>query len=279
MYSSIFAQAPFKVPETPEELGVLVEQMMKNIRAIKTAKFKFIKNERIMGEKGLVKSEQLIKQNVNPRKIYMKILTGNNSGTELLYVDGANDNKALVSSGKYVPTISLGLRSSLVTNKQRHTLNELGFKYTGDLIYDAFVKFKNKAAEFSKYEGTVVFDNRQCHKIKLDNLDYKLMDYTVLNGDNLINIALKYKLDEYSLLEYNPSVKGVMDVKPGQVIKIPPTFSKSVIMYVDAKTLLPVYQKIYDLNGLVAEYEYHDVQINVPIPDEEFTKDFKEYGF
>ena len=273
------AQNDFKVPQTQEELGQLVEQMMKNIRAIKTAKFTFIKNERIIGEKELVKSEQIVKQNVSPRKIYMKILKGNNSGTELLLVDGVNENKAFVSAGKYVPTVSLGIRSKLVMDKQRHTLNELGFKYTGDLIYDAYVRYKHKAEEYAKYEGQVDYDGKKCHKIKLDNLEYKLNDYTVLKGENLINIALKYKLDEYSLLEYNPSLKGVMDVKPGQVIKIPPTFSKSVIMYVDVKTLLPVYQKIFDLNGVVAEYAYQNLQINVPIPDEEFTKDYKGYGF
>ena len=50
-------------------------------------------------------------------------------------------------------------------------------------------------------------------------------------------------------------------------------------MYVDAKTLLPVYQKIFDEKGLIGEYEYHDLQINVPIPDEEFTKKYKGYGF
>ena len=38
-------------------------------------------------------------------------------------------------------------------------------------------------------------------------------------------------------------------------------------------------RKIIDINGFVAEYEYHDLQINVPIADEEFTKKYKEYGF
>jgi LysM repeat protein len=277
--SVAFAQENFKAPQTQEELGLLVEQMMKNIRAVKTAKFNFIKNERIMGQKEIVKSEQVVKLNTSPRKVYLKILKGHRSGTELLLVDGVNGNKALVSAGKYVPTVSLGVRSPMVTELQRHTLDELGFKYTGDLIYDAYVRYKHKAAEYAKYEGFIDFDGRKCHKIKLDNPEYKLTDYTVQEGDNLIKIARKNKLDEYSLLEYNPSVKGYMDIKPGQVIKIPPSFSKSVVMYVDVKTLLPVYQKVYDLIGLMAEYEYRNLQVNVPIADEEFTKDFKEYGF
>jgi len=277
VYSSIFAQENFKLPENQEELGVLVEQMMTNIRGVKTARFRFVKNERY--EKKIVKSEQLVKMNVSPKKIYMKLLKGPHSGTELLFVQGANDGKALVSAGSFVPTISLSPFSSLVRDQQRHTIYELGFLYTGDLIYDAYTRYKGKANEYAKYEGLIDFDGKKCHKIFMDNKEYKLSDYTVKEGEDLIKIARRLKLDEYSLLEYNPSVKGYTEVKAGQVIKIPDTFSKSVLLYVDAKTLLPVYQKIVDINGFVAEYEYHDLQINVPIADEEFTKKYKDYGF
>jgi len=275
--SNTFAQENFKAPATPEELGVLVEQMMTSIRGVKTAKFRFVKNERY--EKKIVKSEQLVKINVNPKKIYMKLLKGPHSGTELLYVQGANDGKALVSAGSFVPTISLSPFSSMVRDQQRHTIYELGFLYTGDLIYDAYTRYKGKANEYAKYEGLIDFDGRKCHKIFMDNQEYKLSDYTVKEGEDLIKIARRLKLDEYSLLEYNPTIKSYTEVKPGQIIKIPDTFSKSVLMYVDAKTLLPVYQKIVDINGFVAEYEYHDLQINIPIPDEEFTKGYKGYGF
>jgi hypothetical protein len=275
--SNIVAQENFKVPTTPEELGVLVEQMMTNIKAVKTAKFRFVKNERY--DKKIVKSEQLVKLNVNPKKIYMKLLKGPHSGTELLYVQGANEGKALVSAGSFVPTINLSPFSSMVRDQQRHTIFELGFAYTGDLIYDAYTRYKNKVMDYAKYEGLVDFDGRKCHKIFMDNKDYKLNDYTVKEGEDLIKIARRLKLDEYSLLEYNPSIKGYTEVKPGQVIKIPDTFSKSVLIYVDAKSLLPVYQKIVDINGFVAEYEYHDLQINMPFADEEFTKGYKGYGF
>ena len=44
--STVFAQTAFKEPKTQEELAELVESMMKSIRAVKTAKFTFVKNER-----------------------------------------------------------------------------------------------------------------------------------------------------------------------------------------------------------------------------------------
>jgi outer membrane lipoprotein-sorting protein len=265
------------IPEMEEVLADMVEQMMTNIRAVKTAKYHLIKNERYEGK--IIKSEQEIKQNVNPMKVYLKILKGPHSGTELVYVKGKNEDKALVSAGSVVPTISLSLFSPLVRDKQRHTLYELGFLYTGDLIYDSYLKYKDKAEEYTTYEGTIMFDNRTCHKVTLDNKEYKLKDYTVQEGENLIKIARRLKLDEYSLLEYNPSVKDYTAVKPGQVIKIPDTFCKKVIMYIDAKTFLPVYQKTFDQNGFVAEYEYRKLHVNILIPDKEFEKDYEGYGF
>lgn len=273
----VSAQNDFKVPETEEELGHLVEQMMTSVRGVKTAKFKFVKNERYEGK--IVQSEQIVKLNVNPKKIYMKLLKGPHSGTELLYLHGQNENKALVSAGSMVPTISLSPFSSLVREKQRHTIYELGFTYTADLIYDAYVKYKHKAKEYAKYEGLVDFDGRKCHKITLDNKEYKLYDYVIKEGEDIIKIARRLKLDEYSVLEYNPSIKGYTEVKAGQVIKLPPTFCKSTTMYVDVKSLLPVYQKCMDEKGVVAEYAYHNLQVNVPIAEEEFTRDYKDYGF
>ena len=50
-------------------------------------------------------------------------------------------------------------------------------------------------------------------------------------------------------------------------------------MYVDVKSYLPIFQRLFDNKGVVAEYEYRDLQINPTIPEEEFTKGFKEYGF
>jgi outer membrane lipoprotein-sorting protein len=273
----VSAQATFKIPETEEELGQLVEQMMVSVRTVKTAKFRFVKNERYEGK--IVKSEQLVKLNVNPKKVYMKLLKGPHSGTEVLFLVGKNDNKAVVSAGSMVPTISLSPFNSLVRDKQRHTLYELGFSYTADLIYDAYVKYKHKAKEYAKYEGLIDYDGHKCHKITLDNKEYKLYDYTVKEGEDIIKIARRLKLDEYSILEYNPSVKDYSQVHAGQVIKLPLTFCKSTTMYVDAKSLLPVYQKCSDEKGLVAEYEYHELQVNIPIAEEEFTEKYKEYGF
>ncbi len=277
-YTTSFAQLTPKgdVP-TLEEMTIIFDKMMVAISNVKTAKFRMVKNERYDGK--IVQSDQLVKQNVNPLKIYMKITKGPNSGAEVLYIQGANNGNAYVNASSFLPTLSLDPRGSLVNEKQRHTMFELGFAYTGDLINDAYHRYKNKAAEYSTYGGIIKWDNRDVYKITLDNKEYKIKDYTVLAGEDLVKIARKLKLDEYNIRELNPSISSYTSVKAGQVIKIPETFTKSVIMYVDTKTFLPIYQKMTDLKGVVGEYEYHDVIINSGITEEEFTKAYKGYSF
>lgn len=267
---------------TYEECVDVIEKMNKSVKAIKTMKCKFLKNERYNGK--IVVSEQIFKLNTNPRKVYMKILKGPNSGTEVIFIPTENKGEARVSAGKFVPTISLSPFSSLMRDKQRNTIYELGYNYTGNVIYKNFEKYKARGPELYKsgsfkYDGIIDFDGKKCHKVTIDNREYKILEYKVLKGETFRTIAQKLLLDEYNLVELNPSVKDGYKLKEGQVIKVPSDFCKMVIMYIDVKTNLPVYQKIYDNTGLMGEYTYLDLMINTPIADEEFTTDFKEYGF
>lgn len=269
-------------PPTYEEFVDVIEKMNKTVKSIKTMKCRFLKNERYKGK--IIVSEQTFKLNVNPKKVYMKILKGPNSGTEVLFIPAENKGEARVSAGKYIPTISLSPFSSLMRDNQRNTIYELGYGYTGSVIYKNFEKYKAKGPElfklgWSKYEGIIDFDGKKCHKVTIDNKEYKILDYKVLKGETFRTIAQKLLLDEYNLVEKNPSVKDGNKLTEGQVIKVPSDFCKIVTLYIDVKTNLPVYQKIWDDVGLMGEYTYLDLLINPPIADEEFTTGYKEYGF
>ena len=141
-----------------------------------------------------------------------------------------------------------------------------------------FASYKHKINEFMKNEGVIKWDNRDVYKIILDNKDYALVDYTVLAGEDLIKIARKKKVSEYNLMELN-SLRNFYSLKAGQVIKVPITYSKRIIVYIDKYNFLPVYQELYDNKGLLATYEYHNLLINPVIADEEWTKNYKGYGY
>ncbi|HRA60945.1 MAG TPA: DUF1571 domain-containing protein, partial [Bacteroidia bacterium] len=215
---------------------------------------------------------------VNPFKCYLKIAKPN-EGAEVLYVKGTNNNNALVNPNAF-PYINLNLDpyGDILRTDQHHTIHELGFVYTGELLKDAHDRYKAKIDEFMKNEGIIKWDGRDVYKIVLDNKEYKLLDYTVLPGEDLIKIARKKKVGEYNLLELN-GLKSFTSVKAGQVIKVPITYAKRIVVYIDKLTYLPIYQELYDTKGLMATYEYHNLVVNPVIAEEEFTKGYKGYGY
>ena len=270
--TSLFSQnAP-----TVEEYGEIIEKMMTEIKSLKTLKYTFIKNERYEGK--IVESEQLVKQNVSPKKIYMKLIKGPNSGTELWFEPGKNKGNARVSRSSFIPTISLSPFSDLVRDKQRNTLYELGFDYMGGLIYQNYLKYKDKGADlikdgWAKYDGIIKYEGRNCHKVTMTDKNYKIVDYTVLQGESLRSIAKKLLLDEYGLIELN----GKGSIKVGQVIKVPTTFCKEILVYVDELTFLPMYIKVWDDKGLAGEYAYKNLILNPTFAADEFSEDGSMY--
>jgi hypothetical protein len=43
--------------------------------------------------------------------------------------------------------------------------------------------------------------------------------------------------------------------------------------------MLPISTSIFDEAGLFESYDYYDLELNKPIPVNEFKRDFKGYGF
>ncbi len=278
-YLSLCAQDEEPTPNvtSKEEMTLVFTKMEKAIKNVKSAKFRLVKKERWNEKYSQI--DESIKQNVKPLKIHIKVVKGPIKGTEILYNTGQNEGKAYVKISAYTPTVNLDPLGVIINEKQRHTLFELGVAYYGNKIYETYQKFKEKPSEYAIYGGIVKWENCDAYKFTLDNKDYKIKDYVVLDGEDIIKIADKLQLDEYTILELNPTIKNYSDVKVGQSILIPSSFAKTVVVYIDAKSFLPVYQKISDSKGLVGEYEYCELIINPIILDEEFTKAYKGYSF
>jgi hypothetical protein len=81
------------------------------------------------------------------------------------------------------------------------------------------------------------------------------------------------------MLENNPKHDSYSAVKEGDVIKVPNYYSKLTLLLIDKEYLLPVNNKVFDDKGLFETYEYYDMEVNKPIDQQEFTKNFKGYNF
>lgn len=249
---------------------------MATIDGIKTLSFKMDKTERIKGK--MVAGSQDVKLNVKPFQVYLKVHVPN-KGAEVLYREGENNGNAKVNPNAFpYLTLNLDPDGSILRKGQHHSVKELGFGYTGDLLNHVYNKYKSKINEYVKVNGEITYDGRKCWNVTLTNKEYKIETYTVQAGENILQIARKLRLDEYSLLELN-DIKSFDDVKAGQTIKVMNSLCKQIEMYIDQENYLPLYQKLYDEKGLMAVYEYSNLKINPTFKPEEFTENYEGYKF
>ncbi len=258
-----------------QDIHEMFAKMMVSIENIKTVSFHLDKTERVKGK--MAPGSQDVKLNVKPFKVYLKVQVPN-EGAEVLYIEGQNKGNAKVNPGGWLPNVNLDPDGSILRKDQHHSVKELGFTYTGDLINFVYNKFKSKINDYVSINGDIIFDGRECLTVTLTNKEYKIETYTVKAGEDIIKIARKLRLDEYALLELN-DIKDFDDVKAGQSIKVPNSLCKKIEMYIDKENYLPLYQKLFDEKGLMATYEYTNVKINPHFHADEFSAEFKDYDF
>jgi hypothetical protein len=252
----------------------IVMKSLKTIDEVKTLKYNLKITER--GKKGFNYYQSSVKFQKKPRKIYLYI-----KGIEVLWVEGTNKGKALVKPNSF-PYFNLNLDplGDLMRQDQHHTLNEMGYDYFGSIIGYSVKKIGDKFAEVFHLVGEEKINNRLCYKIIIDNKDFGYVDYKIGEGESITSIARKLHVCEYMILEKNKKFKDYFDIlKPGEIIKVPNWYCRKVEMYIDKFYFLPISLKIDDDKGLFEEYNYHFLQVNPKIEDEEFTRDYKDYKF
>ena len=51
------------------------------------------------------------------------------------------------------------------------------------------------------------------------------------------------------------------------------------VLYIDKQYFVPLVTRVYDDKGLFESYEYLNLKVNPEIPEEEFTRKYKDYHF
>jgi outer membrane lipoprotein-sorting protein len=241
--------------------------------ALGTASFDLKIAERCNGK--MRNSSSHVKLQRSPQKIYMKL-----NGPELLYVKGANDNKVLVNpAGFPYVDINLDINSATLHKDQHHTISEVGFDFLNEIIKDAVARTGPKFEEYFKYDGVELWNAIPCYKVTITDASYKFTTYSAAKGESLISIARKLKLSEYKLGELNSMTDYDTPFKAGKVLIVPTSYARITELLVDQKSWLPLCTKVYDNTGLFETYEYVNLRINPVFATDEFTRNFKGYGF
>ena len=124
--------------------------MIKSIDEHNHVEFVMVRNER--NEKGFTNGKFYAKVQNEPFKLYIKNDIPK-KGSEILYIKGENNDKALVNPNSF-PYISIFLapESSLLLAGGHHCVKETGFKLMSDMFKQYRKNYGNKLYEVIEYE-------------------------------------------------------------------------------------------------------------------------------
>ena len=271
--NNLFAQ------EADSETKTIVTKVLENVKKGRGYTYIMKGFERIPGKTEYRVTEVLTKVNVTPKKIYTKVLSSPNKGTEMLYVNGERDNKVLVKAG-ILPSLKLSPLNSLLTKEQHHSVLSSGFMFFYKLVSEG-VKRAEEKNEFNtvfKLAGEVTFDGKKCYKLTIEDPTYAITTYKGVKGDNPFSLSQKLLVPEFSIQEIN-NIKYIDDDLEGKTIKIPTSYAKKSVIYIDKDTFYPIYQEMSDSKGIFEKYEFTNLKISPTFAADEFTDDFSAYNF
>lgn len=251
----------------------LVIAMVDSIKKIKSYEFSLKALERV--EKGeYVHAESYVKLNVHPKALYFR---NEKKKISIMYVAGANDNKALVKAKMLMnTTLSLDPYGNMMRKNQHYTIHELGYDFFAKALTTALLKDKEHIAQNLKFVQKKVIQGKNCLGLLYDDPKFTYIKYTVEKNESLTSIATKFNVSEYLLRLKNDLHSFYGNIKTGKVLDIPSNYCKSILLYLDETNLLPVTVSVYDDIGLFENYEYSNVQTNKKFGINDFGKFYKD---
>lgn len=253
----------------------LVRQMFARTKEINSMTYTMKKKERIM--ETMPSQETEVKLNLHPFKVYLKQKSPK-SGLEVLYIQGTNNNKALINTNGF-PWVNVHLdpMGSTMRENQHHTLFESGYSHLMSILEHLTTKYQKDLETMITKSGPVQWDGHSCWIITFTNPNFRYTSYKVQKGEDVLSIARKFKLSEHMILEKN-GLSDFYNVE-GRSLEVPNDYSPKLELYIDQSRLIPLVMKVYDEKGLYEYYEYSNVKLNPTFSADEFDKNNEKYGF
>jgi len=255
----------------------VLEQMFDSVYALKYTQFEMLAQERIAGE--MKKSHSLGIIQYQPRKIFIRGFDEENTLlNEILFVQGQNGNKALISPNGF-PYFNLNLDplGSTMRNNHHLTILEAGGRYLVDMLRLGLHDYLSKEDHIND-RFKVFYENKDEIKVVLDNRDYGIIEYEVIKSQTVREFCFSRGIPEYKLIELNDV--GISDgLETGQKLKIPNMYAKKFELIIRESDYVPLQVRIFDDLGLFAEYKYLEFNTNPQIDDLTFSSDNPAYTF
>lgn len=268
--------------ESPKEVShehfkdfKLITDMLDSAKKVSFLRYNMKSIERI--ETGYATATTKVKLQCHPRKSY---LLNTDNKLEVLYHETELGTKALVKPHVFPYfTLSLDPRGNIMRKNQHFTILDIGFDFTARTIAIALSKEKDQIAKHLTHVGKVEKNKMMCHLLIYENTEFSYNDYTVGHKETVSSISGKFTVNDYMLRCKNKLYDDYGYLKEGSIVKVPTFYCKKAVFYVDEKTMLPISVSIYDEVGLFESYDFFNLEVNKPVPNSEFQRNFKGYGF
>jgi outer membrane lipoprotein-sorting protein len=266
----------FTNSNSSEGLRILKEMINKS-RSVRSLRLTMLMKERV--GKGFVIKKSDFKVIYKPQKIYLR-QEYPNKGLEVLYVEGQNENKAVVSLKSFPwAVLNLDPIGSLMRKGQHHSIFKSGFDFFVGALDNLCKKYNGDIDNMLIYEGTVTYAGIECYKIDVNNSHFTYKPYQVEAGDNLERISGKLNICDYMVAEKNPKISAYDEIKPGTQLMVPSDYGKKFTIYIDKKKMIPAGISVFDDVGLFEEYTFVDVTLNPSFSLTDFDANNPEYSF
>ena len=255
----------------------LIDKMIKAIDDHNQMEFKMYRSER--SKNGFTDGKFYAKLINKPYKLYIKNFKPK-PGSEILYIKGQNDDKALINPNSFPYfSISLDPDNNLLLAGGHHSLREAGFTLFSNMFKLYKVNYGEELYNRITYHGMFKWNDRVCYKISIDYPDYSTKKYTPKKGETLYSISRDQLLNIGKLREYNVKYDDDDILDESDEIIIQNVYAKKAVIFIDNENYFPIYQLIYDEEGLYEKYQYVDLNLDISFKSEEFTRDYSEYNF
>ncbi len=268
----IYAQQ-IKYPIDTSNCQTLIQSMFDSIYALEYSEFEMISYERIDGVMEQNHASGIIQY--TPRKAFLRAYNSENEiSNEILYLEGANNNDALISPNGF-PYFNLNLNpiGSLMRKGRHLTILDAGGRYLADMLKTSMV---NSSALYQFEEITV---SPGITKLIINNLNYGFISHTLREEGSLREHCHTLGIPEYKVLEINQDIDNYDYLKPGQIIQIPNQYAKRLEITIRESDFVPMHIKIFDDEGLFSEYEYIYFNSNPVITTQTFSENNPAYTF
>lgn len=257
--------------QTPAEV---IDKMIAASQRVKTLKYHLVFMERKRnGEMAL--GEMDVKLQRSPFSVYL-YLTKPGKGAEILYVRGS---KALVNPHVFpYITWTLDPNSPLMRRGKHHSLDECGFDYIAGMLQKSLLEDRIGFNQRSRVQP-ILYRQKKCIQVTIDHPGFGYIDYRVKAGEDLIRIARQQHIGEYMILCANKDISSYQDVRAGEVIRLPNSYSRRLVLIIDEGNALPVAIINHDDKGLYEQYEFESLEVNPAIDPAEFTPGWRGYHF